>query len=110
MPDGWLQPLSNLTLLPIAIVISAWAVTIIVSLLQDHDLSQLTKAGKTMDVESQTACPTNHEWNITWKDTNNWAIASFRLEDGTEASTATIQADISHHDGYVSLESSDQVN
>ncbi|KAJ4011447.1 hypothetical protein NW752_008445 [Fusarium irregulare] len=29
MPDGWLQPLSNLTLLPIAIVISAWAVTII---------------------------------------------------------------------------------
>jgi len=62
MPDGWFQPLSNLTLLPIAIVISAWAVTIIVSLLQDHDLSQLTtKAGKTMDAESQTACPTNQE-------------------------------------------------
>lgn len=66
MPDGWLQPLSNLTLLPIAIVISAWAVTIIVSLLQDHDLSQLTtKTGKTMDVESQTAPTTGHERNIT---------------------------------------------
>ena len=66
MPDGWLQPLSNLTLLPIAIVISAWAVTIIVSLLQDHDLSHLTmKIGKTMDAESQTAPTTGHERNIT---------------------------------------------
>ena len=66
MPDEWLQPLSNLTLLPIAIVISAWAVTIIVSPLQDHDISQLIiKTGKTMDAESQTAPTTGHERNIT---------------------------------------------